>query len=361
MLGSEGISLYLHIGMPKTGTTALQHFLDASRDDLMRTHGFFYPEGAVPTYQHVSLVKSMVAPVFNWAKFNDRIGSFDVDNYLKALISTCRLNRCDSVILSSEYFWAAPAMQAGLDHHLDNEENRSFLEDFVKLCKVHLDHFSPVKIIVYLRRQDYWFDSFFNEQLKHGFKIPSEEELIPPKIYLHYDTCVRMWEEHFGPKNVIVRTYLENGFEIINDFCSVVGIRQEEISAKPNDHIEYKNIRLTPIASAAMKKAIQLGYDETVLELLKKVLRHTSNFSTGQTEAYKLTLFSREFYEKILAIYEKENTLLAGRHKVVALMINQGPFWKSSGIEKRTVEFSFEQQVEHLVSRLIEKQMQSKN
>ena len=165
-----------------------------------------------------------------------------------------------------------------------------------------------------------------------------------------------MWEEHFGFENVVVRAYLENGFDVIHDFCSIIGIRQNEIRVDPKESIENKNLRLSPIASEAMKKAVEIGYDAHTLELLKKVLRHTSCSSYNSGQAYKLTLFSKEYYIKILSIYEKENATLALRHEAAGSLMDQENAAKGSVEEKNAFELNFEQQVEYLVNRLLQGQ-----
>lgn len=36
-------TLYLHIGIPKTGTTSIQHFCHENRD-ILSSNGYFYPD-----------------------------------------------------------------------------------------------------------------------------------------------------------------------------------------------------------------------------------------------------------------------------------------------------------------------------
>lgn len=85
------------------------------------------------------------------------------------------------------------------------------------------------------------------------------------------------------------------------------------------------------------------------------MLRHTSCASYNPEKAFKLTLFSKEFYQNVLSIYERENTLLASRHETVKRLINQKNTAKSA-VEETNNKFKFEHQVEQLLNRLLEKQ-----
>lgn len=49
------MTCYLHIGVPKTGTTSVQNFLYTNRQVLQK-QGFLYPVSALHTHQHAALV-----------------------------------------------------------------------------------------------------------------------------------------------------------------------------------------------------------------------------------------------------------------------------------------------------------------
>ena len=46
-------TLYLHIGMPKTGTTSIQTFCELNRE-LLKEMGYWYPE-SIHKYKNVSI------------------------------------------------------------------------------------------------------------------------------------------------------------------------------------------------------------------------------------------------------------------------------------------------------------------
>jgi len=57
-------------------------------------------------------------------------------------------------------------MQTHLQYHGDTEENFALIEEVIAKVKETFSSYSEVKIVVYLRRQDTWLESFFNQQIK---------------------------------------------------------------------------------------------------------------------------------------------------------------------------------------------------
>ncbi len=203
---NRDVSLLLHIGMPKTGSTALQRILAHNREQLRQQQKTLYPECGVPAYQHAALVKSIVMPLFDWVNFNKHIDLFEPADYINYVLKQCRDKRCQKVILSSEYFWASPAMQSGDIYHRPDDENFAYIREVVKACRKLFSVFSKTTVAVYLRRQDDWIDSFFNQQIKDGFSIPTQEELLcEAKNYLLYQKNLDIWAEAFGRENLVVR------------------------------------------------------------------------------------------------------------------------------------------------------------
>ena len=82
--------------------------------------------------------------------------------------------------------------------------------------KWHLRGFGAwVEPDVYLRRQDYWIDSFFNQQVKDSFSIPTQEDLLrETKNYLLYYKNLEIWAEIFGRENLL-KMWVNN-----TKFCS---------------------------------------------------------------------------------------------------------------------------------------------
>ena len=304
----DRVSLCLHIGMPKTGTTAIQHFLDQNREALRR-NGTLYPTCGIPTFQHAALVKSIAEPRYPWVKFNAAIECFDPVAYVNRMFEECRQKECSRILLSSEFFWAAPAMQSDLSYHTVSEENLGYLEDFVSRCGELFRVFDRVQVIVYLRRQDVWLDSFFGQQIKDGFTVPEEQQLLEPRIYLLYAENLQLWAREFGEENILVRIYGNQLADVTTDFCQLVGLHCSQLTSPAAD-AEIVNTRLTPLAAEIMQKALTLNIDSEALDLMKRVLRETSFVLINQNRQHGSRSFAKEFLESIRTVYQEENNNL---------------------------------------------------
>lgn len=306
-----GPSLILHIGMPKTGSTALQGFLAHNRERLPDQQ-ILYPQCGHPVRQHTALVKSIVVPLFDWALFNKSIDIFDPVVYINDVLKQCQEQQCQKVILSSEFFWASPAMQAGPAHHTPSPENFAYLNKFIRSCKDLFKDFSNCTIVVYLRRQDDWIDSFFNQQVKDGFSIPSRQELLgETKNYLLYHKNLALWADFFGKENIIVR-YVDElpQRDVITDFVNLVGL-DNNLLAQPEKNHRTANTKLSRKSASLMQKAVALQFDPAMLVLLREVLQNLSFQTSSKGKARGYTLFDSAFYKEVLELYCDDNSRLS--------------------------------------------------
>ena len=349
IMSYKKVSLCLHIGMPKTGTTAIQHFLNQNRQALI-SNGILYPKCGIPEFQHAALVKSIVSQHYPWAKFNDAIDHFDPAAYINEVVEESRQRQCTRVIMSSEFFWAAPAMQSDLPYHTVSPENLEYLEGFVRRCRELFRVFDKTQIVVYLRRQDVWLDSFFGQQIKDGFAIPEDLQLLDPKVYLLYSENLKMWSEAFGKENILVRVYDEHIPDVIDDFCDLIGLPASQL-VKPDCDAETVNNRLTPLAADITQKALALNIDSQSLALLKNILKSTSFELIRKHQQSGVRTFTKEFFVSIFSVYLEENKKLI---KMFPLVEN------IHGIPPKeyheTVSFEhhcFEQETQQLIANLL--------
>ncbi len=184
-------TLYLHIGMPKTATTALQHFFALNRE-VLQNHGITYPASGNRSAHH-------------------RLGwSIDVHNGSKKWWF-------DKNLLDYKKEWRTVLTQ------LDSEKNLLSTESVWGFNKHKIDFVKEIipqfnaKIVIYIRRQDTLVDSWYNELVKIGIfrKLPEECDKI---ISLE---PVKQWANLFGKDNIIVRPYEKQQFHggnIFSDF-----------------------------------------------------------------------------------------------------------------------------------------------
>lgn len=193
----SGKILFLHVGEHKTGTSAVQHFC-RNNDKLLESKGIYYTKtgGNNLVAQHrlaSSIMKSPSEDALPEKSFEDYCGDLQKD-----------FSDHSRVLISTEYF------SDNIDH--------GKLPLFKEIA-------SEVKIIIYLRRQDTFLESYYSHGVKCGYKkdIISFCDTSNPDWYSY---CAG-WKEIFGEENIIVRSYEKqqlHGGTIFSDFLSLFGL-----------------------------------------------------------------------------------------------------------------------------------------
>lgn len=185
--------LVLHIGMGKTGTTALQHFFWSNRRTL-EAHDIAYPSyGSVAEAHH--LISPHVPPFLKdvW-KFKS------VDEWAPRL----RKSAQSRILVSSELMaWALPEV----------------VEAFCAAAGEYFD----LRIVIYVRRQDKMIMADFNQLVKSGSQKRELERVLERQIRrFDYERLIRPWAASVGSDSVIVRPYERQQFhggDIRRDFA----------------------------------------------------------------------------------------------------------------------------------------------
>lgn len=213
------MKLILHVGTHKTGTTAIQSFLQANTDIIMK-HGVCYPLFDVRWPQLVKANRNgyflnraalrrldVEAKVDDGKQVTSCIGKLE-----KAIAKDCSAD----ILLSDERMWYSGAIHPGYWEAVKNV--------------VRGIGFESIEVIVYFRRQDEFAESLWNqfvkatkmtEDLKSYLKSPRVRALCD------YHAGVKRIERVFGRDSVCVavydRTKLKNG-DVVDDFCYRIGL-----------------------------------------------------------------------------------------------------------------------------------------
>lgn len=209
-------TVFLHIGLHKTGTSSIQKFLLKNRSVLL-DNGVEY---LIPDPWPIPFQSEPVIDVVT--KGFEGINS----------------SRAEKVIISHEnYSWIF-------------EEEKVLL-----IVQEILKHADELKIVLYLRRQD----SLAISQKQEGTKwidnsVAYGHDLcaLPQSLnyyssnYLNFYKKVKLWSDAVGKSNVIVRVFdkekLLNG-DVVDDFCDLVGlygIKNLEKVGRVNESISRK-------------------------------------------------------------------------------------------------------------------------
>jgi len=253
--------IFLHIGMNKTGSTAIQAWLNTNKDHLLRTDGIYYPLEGLQGGAHYGLSDELGFKLGGFSINDKRLNDLQ-----KKFLASIKENKCDKVIFSSENFV--------LDKDLHSI--KQFFKGF------------DCKVVVYLRRHDCWWESLYNQSLKmvRAPKYPKGiEAFITHQKRVsnigNFKALLERWAQAFGKENLIVRPYetrsLKNG--IVADFLQVIDYVNHD-SIKSSKKI---NASLSKHANAVLEVAQRSGLDDIEVNKVLLFLRENdikeNNFS----------------------------------------------------------------------------------
>ena len=213
-------TLYLHIGTPKTGTTALQKFLWLNREVLLQ-HGLLFPDFGF-RYRGVSRCRNghFLVTTSYQDENGCRILEKEQEDYRNGLDQLKEAGKtCDRILLTDESIYNA---------------SRRSRTDFYETLKADLEEMHmELKVIVYLRRQDLFTQSHWAQKVKvgscqnfHEYLDSSFMENYPLDYYeyiSHLSSCL-------GRESLIIRPFESGQFRgekqiIQSDFLSVFGLK----------------------------------------------------------------------------------------------------------------------------------------
>lgn len=206
-------TVYLHVGMPKTGTTFLQALLFKNNKAIrkkglsMVSVGYNFPNISRFRNGHFIIKDSL-----------DENGNID-ENLCNEIYNTCLSNilkeakKYETLIITDELIWI---------------KSETYIERF----KTDLDaNGVDLKILVYLRRQDMFLESYWGQMVKiYTTETFREYASVEHQEYLHldYKKHLEYYESIVGNENLIVRPYERNQFggknnNLLSDFLMSIG------------------------------------------------------------------------------------------------------------------------------------------
>ncbi|MGC1496744.1 MAG: sulfotransferase [Sulfitobacter sp.] len=186
-------SIVLHIGAPKTGSTYIQRMLQ-SAPDIIRGQGVYYP--VLPQVAQMAgnaklLASSMlghVTPSFRRAFPDIDPMALDPADIARDLLKDWKPD-LETLVLSAE----------------------TFMPDHAARLHAILPQDADIKVVMFVRRQDLWFESYFNQLTKTGNIRASMDQFLDdvlrnengryctPDWYAQW----RQWVDVFGTCEVV--------------------------------------------------------------------------------------------------------------------------------------------------------------
>jgi hypothetical protein len=274
--------LYIHIGSPKTGTTAIQHFLTANREKLA-AQGVLYPVGGALRAAHHILGASVFPGRASLLAGVPPKEAFE--SSIAAILEEIESTKPAKVVLSTEYLWGnlAPA------------KIRRLLQPFAD-WRIH--------ILVYLRRQDLLAQSLYLQAVKGGYSRTFDEwlknALDGEKAGFFFDQVLDAWQDSGVPLTITPRAYEKGQFEgdIRLDFMNLVA-PGADVDYPDEDRMVNTTPDMETIAIVRLLNA-KLDQSEVSNRLRRRILTQAppremfaplSYFEAGEAAAF-LTQFS---------------------------------------------------------------------
>lgn len=248
-------TIYLHIGMPKTGTTYLQKALFNNRDKLLE-NGYLYPicgikynaKEIVNRYCHNTLAHYLMG----FENKDNALSQFTVWEELTREIDSINPK---NVIISAEAFTSFEIFY--------QPETLAKIKSFLKEYEI--------KIVIYIRKQDEFLESSYCYMVKLGACSVGIKEVFNEYQYIfNYYQILDNWADIFGYENIIVRRFEKSNKKnhVFDDFLGVIN----QFDNKMDYKIDYAaKINVSPSGKTIKILLLINKFNETILARLLKL------------------------------------------------------------------------------------------
>lgn len=304
-------TLYLHIGTPKTATSSIQMFCRVNRHRF-REYGYEFP---MPLHKY---------PFVG----HNRNAHFLVDSSPKLDASGHIENSADETLERSKERQKHLAGGMKIIHKAFEKYNNVILSDeglwlslnynqrnpLDILCENAREYGYQIKVIVYLRRQDLFVTSRWNQLVKEGaisqtFQEYLDDLLFRRSLIVDYAESLDRIAAKLSKENVIVRRFESSswvGGSIYTDFLDAVGLAPD---------VSMKSLKMD------MNTSLTLNFVE-----LQRQINASADISNNQKEFFSYFLrkasgkgkehskygeLSTEEIQEFLAQYEEGNARIA--------------------------------------------------
>lgn len=237
------MKLVVHVGMGKTGTSALQYFLDSEEKELRR-NGIVY----VGTRLQNAIKDT---PIYHQGDVN-RV------SLLERGLSLLEKNLSRGAGSIKSVVWSNEAFSMGYNPR----EVVRCLIDFVDSSEI----FTSIKFLLVLRRQDEWVESAYKQwamkhKTNHGRRIMTPDEFVDNNIrLLDYNRVVDDWMYDEGFLDVVSYDDVMKQGGMINFFCERFSIDYKK------SFDGYKNVHESlGVSLSKMVSLYNRGFEEEVL------------------------------------------------------------------------------------------------
>lgn len=334
--------MILHVGTGKTGSSSLQRSFE-SNVGLLRTEGVYYPTFFATKRIGAQLNDLLNKELLIAAKYKDdaKIQTVrqEADDTVQKLLDMFLKSGCRKMLITDERLWRPVNIDIGayiessnrITGYICNDYTESLFEEFITLqnsstekpfrLKQLFKDFD-VKVIYYLRRQDLWAESSFNQRIKQsgiiGLKKTNKyRELIKDwynypfvdveddffhdlnlyrfKWMCYYENlCI--WADVFGKENIIVKPFEKDQFRegrLIKDFFVDI------LKIDENKLVDLKELRVNENISRDLIEYLikydpprEQHWDKEDLDEITRKLNNANAYKNYYTDEERMQLLN---------------------------------------------------------------------
>lgn len=293
-------TLYLHIGTSKTGTTTIQTYCGINREQL-KSKGVLFP---IMPYHYDRITENrnghfLYATIYENGVRNKEKEKQVLKQELDYIVDCFK--DYDNVLLSEEsIWWATATRRKGLWKYLQEHSQQNHYQ---------------VKIIVYLRRQDQFMMSRYNQIIKtdtgggtQRFYEYFKDMNGKYKCVMNYRQRLDYMAKFFPKENIVVkrfdRSYFYNG-DLNADFLHILGVEIDDTFAElPKD----ENLGIS-VQSGELKRVLNRLGTMTFAENQK--LLQMLNECEELLPKREVSIMTTEHIEKFMKKFIDDNESIA--------------------------------------------------
>lgn len=217
-------NVFIHIGLPKTGTTYIQHKMYVNSDKLM-SNGIYVPKTGLSSLQNNFWDHNLLALALQperWGQFPSTL-SKTLPTMWSDLVSEIKSCDCPDAIISAET----------LSWELDEEQIRTVSQKL---------HDFDVKIVLCERNPYDLISSMYGQMLRTGRGPYSLESFLLEFPYFWSAGFHKMrWSQYFGAENILSLRYEDlSGNLLFENFLSAV-FPGHAVQSECFESVEYLN------------------------------------------------------------------------------------------------------------------------
>jgi hypothetical protein len=286
-------TLYLHIGMPKTGSTSIQNFLNQNKSGLDKYNMYFYSDDKYGNFTSLPFAFSDHHSM-DFIKFNNQLfNEEDVQKFKDKTLNNFKLqihkNQNKNFIVSSEHIFTIG----------DDENAIRKMANFLK------NQFDNVVVIIFLRNQLDYVLSSISTQIKTNYLTSRDigitrelSKLSYPENSkdLYYDKHLLIFEKFFGNRNLRIKKFNKNhNSKILNSiFLNILEINSY-------DSFKFNNSSNKSLNLKTLKSMTRFNYllKDKFPDQRTKFL-NIDNYSLGELIDSLISLINKNDSKKIL-------------------------------------------------------------